>query len=139
MSNYCPKCDPVLTTMSRIIEARERDCRVMDGMVEGRDAEIYRLRRLLREGVVYVTRPLTPKGEESAREWVKQVFAAVGEATAAQPPTFLDVQCQGCGAKGTSKTFMLEEGDRWECPTCWEKYEAIDRQRAADNSEVKHE
>lgn len=44
---YCPTCDPVLTTMRRIIDAREHDCRVMEGMVKGRDAEIERLRREL--------------------------------------------------------------------------------------------
>jgi hypothetical protein len=37
--------------MSRIVDAREHDCRVMEGMVKGRDAEIDRLRRELAEEV----------------------------------------------------------------------------------------
>jgi hypothetical protein len=46
---YCPTCDPVLKSMSRVIEAREHDCRVMESMVKGRDAEIERLQDVAQE------------------------------------------------------------------------------------------
>lgn len=34
------------------------------------------------------------------------------------------VTCARCGKAGTSATFELEEGNEWECPTCWEREEA---------------
>lgn len=41
------------------------------------------------------------------------------------PP--LQVQCARCGIDGTSETFLVEEGDEWECPACWERCEAQER------------
>lgn len=42
-------------------------------------------------------------------------------------PLTLQVTCARCGAHGTSMTFMVEEGDEWECPPCWERCEAQER------------
>ena len=36
----------------------------------------------------------------------------------------LQVECARCGKPGTSETFLIEEGDKWECPECWERCEA---------------
>jgi signal transduction protein with GAF and PtsI domain len=52
--SYCPNCDAVLITMSRIIDAREHDCRVMEGMVKGRDTEIERLTQALDDARVEI-------------------------------------------------------------------------------------
>lgn len=38
------------------------------------------------------------------------------------PP--LQVVCARCGKAGTSETFIIEEGDEWECPECWDRCEA---------------
>lgn len=43
------------------------------------------------------------------------------------------VKCSGCGKMGTSGTFEIEEGDRWECPPCYEAEEARARQDFFDN------
>lgn len=37
------------------------------------------------------------------------------------PPLPLQVKCARCGLDGTSETFIVEEGDEWECPSCWER------------------
>lgn len=37
------------------------------------------------------------------------------------------VTCAGCGKVGGARDYMLEEGDRWECPPCWEKFEAQEK------------
>lgn len=42
----------------------------------------------------------------------------------------LQVECARCGKPGTSETFMVEEGDEWECPECWERCEAEQRYNA---------
>lgn len=34
------------------------------------------------------------------------------------------VTCARCGKAGTTAEFMIEEGDEWECPECWERCEA---------------
>jgi hypothetical protein len=39
-----------------------------------------------------------------------------------------DVTCAGCGKVISCVVAMLEEGDRWECPDCWEKFEARERE-----------
>jgi hypothetical protein len=41
-------------------------------------------------------------------------------------PNF-EVTCAGCGKVGGARDYMLEEGDRWECPPCWEKFEAQEK------------
>lgn len=46
----------------------------------------------------------------------------VGECVADSAP--YPVTCARCGKAGTSTTFEIEEGDEWECPTCWEREEA---------------
>lgn len=53
----------------------------------------------------------------------------------AQPPA-LQVTCARCGIHGTSDTFMVEEGDEWECPSCWERCEA--KERTTDQQQVGH-
>lgn len=35
-----------------------------------------------------------------------------------------EVTCARCGKVGSSADFMIEEGDEWECPKCWERCEA---------------
>ena len=40
------------------------------------------------------------------------------------------VVCARCGDVGTTATYMLEEGDEWECPTCWERCEATERAKS---------
>ena len=40
-----------------------------------------------------------------------------------------EVECARCGKVGTSAEFMVEEGDEWECPECWERCEAQERAR----------
>ena len=40
----------------------------------------------------------------------------------------LHVECARCGKKGTSFSFIVEEGDEWECPECWERCEAKERE-----------
>jgi len=39
----------------------------------------------------------------------------------------LEVVCARCAKPGTSETFMLEEGDEWECPDCWLRCEIEER------------
>lgn len=34
-----------------------------------------------------------------------------------------DVICARCNKNGNSEAFMLEEGDEWECPECWDRNE----------------
>lgn len=38
-----------------------------------------------------------------------------------------DVPCAGCGRVLSCEVAIIEEGDRWECPECWEKFEAKER------------
>ena len=57
--------------------------------------------------------------------------AGPGELESDEPATDtgwepLTVICARCGIEGTSETFMLEEGDEWECPACWERCEAVE-------------
>jgi hypothetical protein len=40
--------------------------------------------------------------------------------------------CQGCGTQDRRHRMMIEEGDRWECTACWDKYNAIDAARAGE-------
>lgn len=47
-----------------------------------------------------------------------------------------DVKCARCGKAGTTAEFIVEEGDEWECPPCWEREEA--RMRAADQQGEGH-
>lgn len=42
-------------------------------------------------------------------------------------PEPLRVQCARCGITGTSETFIVEEGDEWECPPCNERENARER------------
>jgi len=42
-----------------------------------------------------------------------------------------NVTCARCGATGTTETFILEEGDEWECPPCWKRCEAESYREAA--------
>lgn len=37
------------------------------------------------------------------------------------------VNCARCGKEGMCTEFMVEEGDEWECPECWERCEAAER------------
>jgi DNA-directed RNA polymerase subunit RPC12/RpoP len=39
----------------------------------------------------------------------------------------MQVKCARCGLAGTSEAFIIEEGDEWECPACWERCEAQER------------
>lgn len=39
-------------------------------------------------------------------------------------PCDYEVECARCGKEGTTATFMLEEGDEWECPDCYDRCEA---------------
>jgi len=41
-----------------------------------------------------------------------------------EPIDDLSVVCARCGKAGTSVTFIIEEGDEWECPKCWARCEA---------------
>lgn len=41
-----------------------------------------------------------------------------------------DVTCAGCGKVLPCDEACLEEGDRWECPECWEKFNAQERAAA---------
>jgi len=36
------------------------------------------------------------------------------------------VVCARCGAVGNSEEFVIEEGDEWECPPCWERCNAAE-------------
>lgn len=38
-----------------------------------------------------------------------------------------EVTCARCGKVGMCTDFVLEEGDEWECPPCWERCEAAER------------
>ena len=55
------------------------------------------------------------------------------------PPDPYDVTCARCGKVGPCTEFMVEEGDEWECPECWERCEAQERERARSNSSVQQE
>ena len=44
------------------------------------------------------------------------------------PPEPYGVLCARCGKLGMTSTFMLEEGDEWECPECWERCEAQEKE-----------
>lgn len=37
------------------------------------------------------------------------------------------VTCARCKLPGTTATFVIEEGDEWECPSCWAFCEAEQR------------
>jgi hypothetical protein len=43
-----------------------------------------------------------------------------------------DVTCARCGKVLSCADAFLEEGDEWECPSCWEQCEAAER--AATNT-----
>lgn len=56
--------------------------------------------------------------------------------------SYLVVTCARCGIAGTSETFIVEEGDEWECPPCWEREERRildERWRKANTECVKPE
>lgn len=38
-----------------------------------------------------------------------------------------EVTCARCGKVGSCLEFVAEEGDEWECPTCWERCNAQER------------
>lgn len=38
------------------------------------------------------------------------------------------VTCARCGMAGTSAEFIVEEGDEWECPSCWKRAEVTERE-----------
>lgn len=44
-----------------------------------------------------------------------------------------DVTCARCGKVGSSDWFIIEEGDAWECPPCWERCEAQERAAPSAN------
>lgn len=54
-----------------------------------------------------------------------------GDCTDCMRASSCDVTCDGCGKTLNAHDAIIEEGDRWECPECWEKFEAIDRADAA--------
>jgi len=39
------------------------------------------------------------------------------------------VTCARCGKSGMASEFVIEEGDEWECPPCWERCEAAERRQ----------
>jgi lysyl-tRNA synthetase class I len=41
-----------------------------------------------------------------------------------------DVTCARCGKVLTCVEAFVEEGDEWECPQCWVRCEAADRDEA---------
>jgi hypothetical protein len=41
-----------------------------------------------------------------------------------QPLEDWEVTCARCGKIGMASEYMVEEGDEWECPPCWERCEA---------------
>lgn len=43
-----------------------------------------------------------------------------------------EVTCARCGKVGMASKFMIEEGDEWECPPCWERCEAKERADSAN-------
>ena len=77
--------------------------------------ETHKLRAALTHAVEYIEADSSERFAELA-EW-KQL-ATGGD---------LAVTCARCGAPGTSATFVIEEGDEWECPACWERCEAKER------------
>ena len=40
------------------------------------------------------------------------------------PPEPYDVTCARCGKTGLSSEFIVEEGDEWECPPCYDREDA---------------
>lgn len=40
-----------------------------------------------------------------------------------------EVTCARCGKIGLSSQFIVEEGDEWECPACWDRCEAQEREK----------
>lgn len=46
-----------------------------------------------------------------------------------EPETFepYDVTCARCGKVLSCTEAVIEEGDEWECPPCWERCEAKER------------
>jgi hypothetical protein len=38
-----------------------------------------------------------------------------------------EITCARCGKVGMRSEFMIEEGNEWECPPCWERCEAAER------------
>lgn len=40
------------------------------------------------------------------------------------PPEPYDVTCARCGKAGLSSEFIVEEGDEWECPPCYDRENA---------------
>ena len=45
-------------------------------------------------------------------------------------PVGYDVTCARCGKVLSCLDAYVEEGDEWECPECWERCEAQERERA---------
>lgn len=41
-----------------------------------------------------------------------------------------EVTCARCGRIGLASVFLIEEGDEWECPPCWERCEREEREDA---------
>lgn len=41
----------------------------------------------------------------------------------------LPVACAGCGTQGTTADFYCEEGEQWECQSCWERSTSTPRIR----------
>jgi hypothetical protein len=41
-----------------------------------------------------------------------------------------DVTCARCGRVGPCHLFIIEEGDEWECPECWERCNREEHARA---------
>ena len=63
-------------------------------------------------------------GKKGALDFMGDCFCPECAADVTKP---LDVVCARCGKAGTSKIFMLEEGDEWECEDCWARCEAQER------------
>jgi hypothetical protein len=59
-----------------------------------------------------------------AREEIKALLSELDEASPMRT-------CARCGKQDRAHRMAIEEGDEWECPTCWERCEAQERAERA--------
>ena len=98
---------------------------------------IVRLERLTAENSGLKAR-LAELGTEFAKKY-SEIFAREAATRARLAEALIELNeaspietCQGCGEQDRRHRMMLEEGDRWECPACWDKYNAIDADGAGE-------
>lgn len=70
--------------------------------------------------------------EAMTNVWRREVESAVRELDEASPMRV----CARCGKQDRTHRMMIEEGDEWECPPCWERCEAQERAQREESEKV---